>query len=148
MQTEWKCCLSLNSPLIFTDFQFVKYNNTNKIFITSQAYVRSIIKHHWILNSLLSYIPWFIFRFSSLELCCNRFSCSYDFQRKIIFSLAVTYLRKAGHAWRKMQNFQAAQSALPSHACVFRGSRFSSLPANACSTESNIPFPLFYLCGT
>ena len=127
MQTDWKCCLSLNSPLIFTDFKFAKYNNTTKIFITSQAYVRSIIKHHWILNSLLSYIPWFTFRttitfFSSLEWCFNGFSCI----GKI---------------------FQASQSALASHARVFRGSRFSFLPTNACSTENNIPFPLFYLCG-
>ena len=36
---------------------------------------------------------------------------------------------------------------LASHAGVFRGARFSSLPTNACSTENNIPFPLFYLCG-
>ena len=36
---------------------------------------------------------------------------------------------------------------LASHAGVFRGARFSSLPTNACSTENNIPFPLFYLRG-
>ena len=34
-----------------------------------------------------------------------------------------------------------------SHAGVFRGARFSSLPTNACSTENNIPFPLFCLRG-
>ena len=34
-----------------------------------------------------------------------------------------------------------------SHAGVFRGARFSSLPTNACSAENNIPFPLFYLRG-
>ena len=28
-----------------------------------------------------------------------------------------------------------------SYAGVFRGTRFSSLPTNACSTEDNIPFP-------
>ena len=32
-------------------------------------------------------------------------------------------------------------SRLASHAGVFRGARFSSLPTNACSTEDNIPFP-------
>ena len=36
---------------------------------------------------------------------------------------------------------------LASHAGVFRGARFSSLPTNACSAGNNIPFPLFYLCG-
>ena len=30
---------------------------------------------------------------------------------------------------------------LASHAGVFRGAPFSSLPTNACSTEDNIPFP-------
>ena len=34
-----------------------------------------------------------------------------------------------------------------SHAIVFKGARFSSLPTKACSTEKNIPFPLFYLRG-
>ena len=37
--------------------------------------------------------------------------------------------------------------SLASHAGVFRGVRFSSLLTNACSTENNIPFPLFYLRG-
>ena len=36
---------------------------------------------------------------------------------------------------------------LASHAGVFRGSCFSSLPTNTWSTENNIPFPLFYLRG-
>ena len=40
----------------------------------------------------------------------------------------------------------SAQS-IASHADVFRGARFSSLPTNACSTENNIPFLLFYLRG-
>ena len=39
------------------------------------------------------------------------------------------------------------RSMLASHAGVFRGARFSSLPTNACSAENNIPFPLFYLRG-
>ena len=30
---------------------------------------------------------------------------------------------------------------LASHAGVFRGARFLSLPTNTCSTEDNIPFP-------
>ena len=30
---------------------------------------------------------------------------------------------------------------------VFREVRSSSLNTNGCSTENNIPFPLFYLCG-
>ena len=34
---------------------------------------------------------------------------------------------------------------IASDAGVFRGARFSSFPTNACSTENNIPFPLFYL---
>ena len=42
---------------------------------------------------------------------------------------------------------------LASHAGVFRGARFSSLPTNACSTENNTPFPLFvgyrvFICMT
>ena len=36
---------------------------------------------------------------------------------------------------------------LASHVGVYRVTRFSSLPTNACSTEDNIPFPLFYLRG-
>ena len=36
---------------------------------------------------------------------------------------------------------QGSPEALASHAGVFRGARFSSLPTNACSTEDNIPFP-------
>ena len=36
---------------------------------------------------------------------------------------------------------------LASHAGIFREPHFSSLPMNACSTEDNIPFPLFYLRG-
>ena len=41
----------------------------------------------------------------------------------------------------------SAATILASHAGVFRGARFSSLPTNACSAGNNIPFPLFYLCG-
>ena len=40
-----------------------------------------------------------------------------------------------------------ARWELASHAGVFRGARISSLPTNACSTENNIPFPLFYSRG-
>ena len=36
---------------------------------------------------------------------------------------------------------------IASHAGIFRGARISSLPTNACSTENNIPFSLFYLRG-
>ena len=36
---------------------------------------------------------------------------------------------------------------IASHAGVFRGARFSSLPTNACSTENNNPSLLFYLRG-
>ena len=36
---------------------------------------------------------------------------------------------------------------ISSNAGVFRGASFSSLPINACSTENNIPFPLFYFRG-
>ena len=36
---------------------------------------------------------------------------------------------------------------IASHAAVFRGARISSLPTNACSTENNIIFSLFYLRG-
>ena len=41
--------------------------------------------------------------------------------------------------------FSVTGLQLASHAGVFRGARFSFLPTNACSTENNIPFPLFYL---
>ena len=34
-----------------------------------------------------------------------------------------------------------------SHAGVFRGARILFLPTNDCSTENNIPFPLFYSRG-
>ena len=34
-----------------------------------------------------------------------------------------------------------------SPAGLFRGARLSSLATNACSTENNIPFALFYLRG-
>ena len=40
-----------------------------------------------------------------------------------------------------------ARWELASHVGVFRGARISSLPTNACSTENNIPFPLFYSRG-
>ena len=40
-----------------------------------------------------------------------------------------------------------ACSFLASNAGVFSGAPFSSLPTNTCSTENNIPFPLFYLRG-
>ena len=42
---------------------------------------------------------------------------------------------------------QTAGFPVASHAGVFRGARISSLPTNACSTENNIPFSLFYLRG-
>ena len=42
---------------------------------------------------------------------------------------------------------RVAASGVASHANVFKGARFSSLPTKACSTENNIPFPLFYLRG-
>ena len=38
-------------------------------------------------------------------------------------------------------SFQQDAFWVASHAGVFRGARFSSLPTNACSTEGNIPFP-------
>ena len=40
-----------------------------------------------------------------------------------------------------------AHKTIASHAGVFRGTRISSLLTNACSTENNIPFSLFYLRG-
>ena len=42
---------------------------------------------------------------------------------------------------------RVAASGVASHANVFKGARFSSLPTKACSTEKSIPFPLFYLPG-
>ena len=36
---------------------------------------------------------------------------------------------------------QGSPEALASHAGIFRGARFSSLPTISCSTEDNIPFP-------
>ena len=48
---------------------------------------------------------------------------------------------------QKRSRFAWTAAAITSHACVFRGARFSSFPTNACSTENNIPFPLFYLRG-
>ena len=47
----------------------------------------------------------------------------------------------------KYRLFSWAGSVLASHTGVFRGARLSSLPTNACSTENNISFPLFYLHG-
>ena len=43
--------------------------------------------------------------------------------------------------------FSPAKFRLASHAGVFKGARFSSLPTNAYSAENNIRFPLFYLRG-
>ena len=40
-----------------------------------------------------------------------------------------------------------AKCEIASPAGVFRRARISSLPSNACSTENNIPFSLFYLRG-
>ena len=40
-----------------------------------------------------------------------------------------------------------SMGSIACHASVFRGAHFSSLPTNTCSTEDNIPFPLFYLRG-
>ena len=42
---------------------------------------------------------------------------------------------------------ESTETKVASHAGLFRRARFSSLPTNACSTENNIPFPLFYLRG-
>ena len=47
---------------------------------------------------------------------------------------------RAKQRQRNVQEKCAART-LASHASVFRGTRFSSLPKNACSTEDNIPFP-------
>ena len=52
--------------------------------------------------------------------------------------------------WPRRQKFSQllqAGKTVASHAGVFRGARISSLPTNACSTENNIPFSLFYLRG-
>ena len=46
-------------------------------------------------------------------------------------------------SWKEL-----ARLPLASHAGVFRGAHVSSLPTNACSTENNISFPLFYSRGT
>ena len=45
------------------------------------------------------------------------------------------------------KKFLRSSPSLASHAGVFRGAHFSSLRTNSCSTEDNIPFPLFYLSG-
>ena len=47
----------------------------------------------------------------------------------------------------KLCVLRVAASGVASHAIVFKGARFSFLPTKACSTEKNIPFPLFYLRG-
>ena len=41
----------------------------------------------------------------------------------------------------------SAEDFLASHAGVFRGAHILSVPRNACSTENNIPLPLFYSHG-
>ena len=51
-----------------------------------------------------------------------------------------------GHfeSFRNFQGFSIifpAKLLIASHAGVFRGARFSSLPTNTCSAEDNIPFP-------
>ena len=48
--------------------------------------------------------------------------------------------RDNGHALVTSQS-EPTGHLVASHAGVFRGARFSSLPTNACSTEDNIPFP-------
>ena len=49
--------------------------------------------------------------------------------------------------WQSYGKFGKVTLNLASHAGVFRGARISSLLTNACSTENNIPFSLFYLRG-
>ena len=44
-------------------------------------------------------------------------------------------------------DLSVAAPGVASHANIFKGACFSSLPTNTCSTENNIPFPLFYLHG-
>ena len=45
-----------------------------------------------------------------------------------------------GFSWKGAGMRNQDPTYLASHAGVFRGARFSSLPTNACSTEDNIPF--------
>ena len=52
---------------------------------------------------------------------------------------AITFEAARIHFLRDV--FVAVAVVVASHAGVFRGARFSSLPTNACSTEDNIPFP-------
>ena len=45
------------------------------------------------------------------------------------------------------EHLPSPTATLASHASVLKGAHMSSLSTNACSTENNIPFPLFYLRG-
>ena len=65
----------------------------------------------------------------------------YCFKLKCTFYLSVTVFSS------KVPIEGTTAMSLASHAGVFRGARISSLPTNACSTENNIPFSLFYLRG-
>ena len=61
----------------------------------------------------------------------------------LVLSVVSYIFRRLSLAGSPIQTlFQAlAKNHLASHAGVFRGARFSSLPTNACSIEDNIPFP-------
>ena len=72
----------------------------------------------------------------------NSYGCSYLLWICFIYGTNVIVSR----SWIPLQVVDREQGAfwftnkLASHAGVFRGDRFSSLPTNACSTEDNIPF--------
>ena len=55
--------------------------------------------------------------------------------------MRISYHFLAGLAVLHVTRYARETDILASHAGVFRGVRFSSLPTNACSSEDNIPFP-------
>ena len=60
------------------------------------------------------------------------------------YSLDIKTLSQVGQNKGKCQLHLPSNRSwvtIASHAGVFRGARFSSLPTYACSTEDNIPFP-------
>ena len=95
---------------------------------------------------------------SDLKEWLTEFACLWKERSYILKEILTDTYYKRGHVScpsdtaprknisRNNDLLQAVKCELSETAC-FPRRRFSSLPTNACSTENNIPFPLFYLRG-
>ena len=78
---------------------------------------------------------WYVMVFSGVA--------NYHFAHLIRITIGIIVQSKTAR-----KTLQFLMPATAPRAGPFRGARISSLPTNACSTENNIPFPLFYSRGT